>query len=49
MLADTFPGKAFLLMKFLTENDANIASFSIDGNSFLIYDQSIFASKYLRE
>ena len=47
MLADNFPAKAYLLIKHLTENDPTISSFSSDGTSFEIYDQSIFAQKYL--
>mmetsp|Transcript_6675 Transcript_6675/g.15162 ORF Transcript_6675/g.15162 Transcript_6675/m.15162 type:complete len:674 (+) Transcript_6675:122-2143(+) len=47
MLADNFPAKAYLLVTHLTETDPKISSFSSDGNSFEIYDQSIFAQKYL--
>lgn len=47
MLADNFPAKAYLLVTHLTETDPKISSFSLDGNSFEIYDQSIFAQKYL--
>ena len=47
MLADNFPAKAYLLITHLTENDPTISSFSSDGTSFEIYDQSIFAQKYL--
>ena len=47
MLADNFPAKAYLLITYLTQNDPTISSFSCDGTSFEIYDQSIFAQKYL--
>lgn len=47
MLADNFPAKAYLLITHLTEAEPNVASFSSDGKSFEIYDQSIFAQKYL--
>ncbi|KAL7541773.1 hypothetical protein ACHAXR_011207 [Thalassiosira sp. AJA248-18] len=47
MLADTFPAKAYLLVTHLTETDPQVSSFASDGSSFEIYDQSIFAQKYL--
>mmetsp|Transcript_581 Transcript_581/g.999 ORF Transcript_581/g.999 Transcript_581/m.999 type:complete len:729 (+) Transcript_581:599-2785(+) len=47
MLADTFPAKTHLLITCLTDTDPLVASFSSDGTSFEIYDQSLFAQKYL--
>jgi len=47
MLADNFPAKAYLLITYLTETEPSVSSFSSDGTSFEIYDQSIFAQKYL--
>ncbi|KAL9188664.1 hypothetical protein ACHAXT_007042 [Thalassiosira profunda] len=47
MLADNFPAKAFLLVTHLSESDPDVGAFSPGGDSFEIYDQSIFASKYL--
>lgn len=47
MLADNFPSKAYLLISHLTEKDPEVSSFSADGASFEIYDQSIFAQEYL--
>ena len=47
MLADNFPAKAHLLVTHLTESDPDVGAFSPGGDSFEIYDQSIFASKYL--
>lgn len=47
LLADNFPAKAFLLISHLTDADHEVASFSSDGAAFEVYDQSIFAQKYL--
>eukprot|EP00585_Thalassiosira_rotula_P012795 CAMPEP_0196130164 /NCGR_PEP_ID=MMETSP0910-20130528/630_1 /TAXON_ID=49265 /ORGANISM="Thalassiosira rotula, Strain GSO102" /LENGTH=583 /DNA_ID=CAMNT_0041389415 /DNA_START=153 /DNA_END=1901 /DNA_ORIENTATION=- len=47
LMADTFPSKAYLLLTHLSQNDPKVSSFSSDGLSFEIYDQSVFASKYL--
>jgi len=47
MLADNFPAKAYLLITHLSDTDPLVSSFSSDGTSFEIYDQSIFAQKYL--
>lgn len=47
MIADNFPSKAYILITHLTETDPTVGAFSSDGKNFEIYDQSIFASKYL--
>jgi hypothetical protein len=47
MLADNFPAKAFLLITHLTDTDPSVSSFSTDGTAFEIYDQAVFAQKYL--
>mmetsp|Transcript_4 Transcript_4/g.5 ORF Transcript_4/g.5 Transcript_4/m.5 type:complete len:95 (+) Transcript_4:177-461(+) len=47
LMADTFPTKTYLLLTHLSADDPTISSFSHDGTSFEIYDQSVFASKYL--
>ena len=47
LLADTFPAKTYLLISHLTETEPSVASFAQDGSSFEIYDQSVFAQKFL--
>ena len=47
LLADNFPAKAYLLLTHLTEAAPSVASFSADGTAFEIYDQSVFAQRYL--
>eukprot|EP00970_Alexandrium_tamarense_P017081 scaffold8197_cov175-Alexandrium_tamarense.AAC.6 len=46
-IADTFPAKTHLLVTTISEIDPDIASFSPNGDSFYVYDQTIFAQKYL--
>ena len=43
----TFPAETYLLITHLTETDPAVSSFSSDGASFHVYDQSKFAQKYL--
>eukprot|EP00804_Cyclotella_cryptica_P019498 CCRYP_006641-RA/>CCRYP_006641-RA protein AED:0.07 eAED:0.07 QI:414/1/1/1/0.5/0.33/3/38/755 len=45
--ADTFPAKTHHLVTQLTQTDPQVVSFSPDGSAFYIYDQVLFAEKYL--
>eukprot|EP00804_Cyclotella_cryptica_P009400 CCRYP_017321-RB/>CCRYP_017321-RB protein AED:0.13 eAED:0.15 QI:267/0.5/0.66/1/0/0/3/0/508 len=47
VLADNFPAKTHLLVSNITDIDPDILSFSPDGGSFFVFDQSAFAQKYL--
>mmetsp|Transcript_8290 Transcript_8290/g.17263 ORF Transcript_8290/g.17263 Transcript_8290/m.17263 type:complete len:599 (+) Transcript_8290:81-1877(+) len=47
IMADTFPAKAHLLLTHLTESNPEIATFSPDGKSFRVFDQTTFAQKQL--
>jgi hypothetical protein len=47
VLADNFPSKTHLLVTNITELDPTVLSFSPDGDAFFVYNQSIFAQKYL--
>ncbi|KAL7465558.1 hypothetical protein ACHAXS_005877 [Conticribra weissflogii] len=47
IMADSFPAKAHLLLTQLTESNPEIATFSPDGKSFCVFNQTIFAQKHL--